>query len=52
MNNTHTSGLIKDTRKALGLSSFRSGVSTPKSNILEISQRSQNNSLEESKLSE
>ena len=66
MNNTHTSGLIKDGRKLFaggtgqgivgGLGSlsgnYRSGLSTPTSNILERSLRSHNNSLEESKLSE
>lgn len=53
MNNTHTSGFIKDTRKALGgVMNFRSGLSTPNGNILERSMRSHANSLEESKLSE
>lgn len=56
MNNTHTSGLIKETRMMLGMTNYRSGVSTPSGNngnILENSMRSQNgnNSLEESKLS-
>lgn len=52
MNNTHTSGLIKDHRKAIGAINYRSGVSTPNGNILERSQRSHNNSLEESKISD
>ena len=57
MNNTHTSGLIKDKRIALGMSSYRSGISTPSGNngnILEKSLRSYtagNCQLEESKLS-
>ncbi|CDW84010.1 protein phosphatase 2c containing protein [Stylonychia lemnae] len=52
MNNTHTTGLIKDSRKVLGQQTFRSGLQTPTGNILERSLRSQNVSLEESKLSD
>lgn len=52
MNNTHTTGLIKDNRKALGQNTFRSGLQTPTGNILERSLRSQNVSLEESKFSD
>lgn len=68
MNNTHTSGLIKDNRKIFtglngsgivgGLATlnsgnnYRSGLSTPTSTIMERGLRSHNNSLEESKLSE
>ena len=68
MNNTHTSGLIKDNRKIFtglngsgivgGLATlnsgnnYRSGLSTPTSKIMERGLRSHNNSLEESKLSE
>ena len=66
MNNTHTSGLVKDSRKLLnglnasgvvgGLASlsgnYRSGLSTPTTNILERPIKSHNNSLEESKISE
>jgi hypothetical protein len=48
MNNTHTIGLLKDSRKAIN---YRSGISTPSGNILERSLRSNNNSLEESKIS-
>ena len=54
MNNTHTSGLIKD-KKVLGINNYRTGMSTPSGqtgNILERSQRSINNNiqLEESKI--
>jgi hypothetical protein len=52
MNNTHTSGLIKDNRKIIGINQFRSGLSTPTGNVLERSLRSMNNSLEVSKVSE
>lgn len=39
MNNTHTSGLLIESRKAMGITSYRSGLSTPtaNANILERS---------------
>lgn len=52
MNNTHTSGQLKDNRKNGALLQFRSGINTPSGNILEKSLRSLNNSLDASKISE
>lgn len=51
MNNTHTSGLVKDKNNP-GSNQIRSGLSTPSGNILERSLRSMNNSLEVSKILE
>jgi hypothetical protein len=52
MNNTHTQGLIKDSRKMLGGGNYRSGIQTPTNNILERSLRNNATNLEESKLSD
>lgn len=55
MNNTHTGGLLKDSRKAMGINNIRSGLSTPTgnaANILEKSLRGNTSQLEESKISQ
>lgn len=35
LNNTHTQGLIKDSRKILGGANYRSGMQTPPNNLVE-----------------
>ena len=52
MNNTHTSGLLTETRKIMGMGNYRSGVSTPTGNAANILERSLKvNPAEDSKLS-